>query len=70
MQARRHLVDGLHREVEGHELADRPQAVEGGADGQASKAHLGDRGIDDPFVPVFFPQTTRDLGKYLTIDIH
>jgi hypothetical protein len=34
------LVDGLHGEVEGHELHDGAQALVGGAGGDTSKAHL------------------------------
>ena len=64
MKERPHMVNGLHREVEGHELADRPQPVEGGADGQASEAHLGDRGVDDPLVAILLPQAARDLEHF------
>ncbi len=42
------VVDRLHGEVPGHELDDRPQAREGGADAQAREAVLGDRRVDHP----------------------
>ena len=41
------LVDRLHREVEGHELDDRPQSHERGSDAQPREPHLGDRRVDD-----------------------
>jgi len=36
------VVDGLHGEVEGHELADGLEAGHGGAHGDASDAHLSE----------------------------
>ena len=45
------LVDRLHGEVEGHELDDRPQPGEGGADAEPGKAVLGDRRVDHAAVP-------------------
>src|SRR3546814_16947021 len=40
------LVDRLHGEVEGHELDDRLQAAEGGADADAGETLLGERRVD------------------------
>ena len=50
------LVDRLHGEVEGHELDDRAQARERGADADAGKAVLGDRRVDHAPVAEFLQQ--------------
>ena len=55
------VVDGLHGEVERHELDDRLQPRHGGADAQAGKAVLGDRGIDDALVAKLLQQFAADL---------
>lgn len=57
------LIDGLHGEVEGHELAHRTQTGEGSADGNTGETHLGDGRIDYPLVAVLFPQTSGHLLK-------
>ena len=45
------LVHRLHREVEGHELDDRPEAGKSGANTKPGEALLGDRRVDDPARP-------------------
>jgi hypothetical protein len=44
------LVDGLHGEVEGHELADRVETGQGGADGQTGETGFRDGTVDDPLL--------------------
>ena len=61
------LIDGLHREVEGHEFDDGPQAVEGRTHGQTRETGLRDGGIVDTAVGVLLPQTAGDLKK--TVDL-
>ena len=41
------LINSLHGEVEGHELENRPQVVEGCSHSKAGEAHLGDRCVCD-----------------------
>src|SRR5690349_20661943 len=55
------LVDRLHREIEGHELDDRPQASKARTDPKAGKALLSDRRIDDSPRSKFLQQTLTDL---------
>ena len=50
-----HLIDGLHGEVECHELYDRPESGEGGSHADAGKTHFRDRSILDSLVSVFLP---------------
>ncbi len=61
------LVDRLHGEVEGHELDDRPQARERGADAEAREAVLGDRRVDDPLRAELLQQALRDLVGALVL---
>ena len=42
LQGPPHLINSLHGEVEGHELKDRPQVVEGSSYCESGKAHLSD----------------------------
>ena len=56
-----HLIDGLHGEVERHELHDGTEAVEGGSDGQPGETDLRDRSVLDTVVAVLLPQTARNL---------
>lgn len=44
------LVNGLHGEVEGHELADWVKTGERSSDSQTAKAGLSDRAVDDSLV--------------------
>ena len=53
-----HLVDGLHREVEGHELENGAEAVEGSAHSKSREAHLSDGSVNDPLVSILLPQTS------------
>ena len=55
------LVDRLHGEVEGHELDDRLEAGERGADAEACEAVLGDRRIDHALRTELLQQALRDL---------
>lgn len=41
------LVNGLHGEVEGHELADGVEASQGGTDCETSESRLCDGTVDD-----------------------
>ena len=45
LQGPAHLVNSLHGEVEGHELKDWPQVVEGSSDCKPREAHLSDWGV-------------------------
>ena len=70
------MINGLHGKVEGHELTDGAHAVEGGADGHAGEARLGDGRVNDPLVAVLAPQALGDLvgavvlGHLLADDEH
>ncbi len=55
------MVDGLHGEVERHELADGAEALERRADGDAGEPSLRDRGVDDALVAPLLPQAARHL---------
>ncbi len=57
------MIYGLHRKVEGHELTDRSESVEGGSDRQSGESHLRDRGVDHSLVAVLLPQAARNLKK-------
>ena len=61
------LVDGLHGEVEGHELDDRLQARHGRADAEAGEAVLGDRRVDHPLVAELLQQVAADLVGALVL---
>jgi len=61
------MVDGLHREVERHELADGLEALEGGADGNPREAHLRDRGVHDPLRAVLRVQVARHLVRAIVL---
>ena len=55
------VVDRLHREVEGHELDDRPQPAHRRAGAEAGKAIFGDRRVDDALGAELLEQALRDL---------
>ena len=55
------MVDGLHREVEGHELDDGPQLLVGGAGGEAGEARLRDRRVDHALLSKLLEQPLGDL---------
>ena len=55
------LVNGLHGEVEGHELADGVETSEGGTDGQTAETGLGDGRVDDTLVTETVEQAFGDL---------
>jgi hypothetical protein len=55
------LVNGLHGEVEGHELADGVKTSEGSADGQTAETGLGDGRVDDTLVTETVEQAFGDL---------
>jgi hypothetical protein len=44
------LINGLHGEVEGHELADWVETSQSGTDGQTTETGLGDGTVDDSLV--------------------
>jgi hypothetical protein len=55
------VVDGLHGEVERHELDDRLQARHRCPDAEAGEAVLGDRGVHDTLVAELLQQLAADL---------
>jgi hypothetical protein len=55
------MVDRLHREVEGHELDDRPQPSHRRPGAEAGEAIFGDWGVDDAFRPEFLEKPLSDL---------
>lgn len=55
------LVNGLHGEVEGHELADGVETSEGGTDSQTAETGLGDGRVDDTLVTETVEQAFSDL---------
>ena len=56
-----HLIECHERKTKRHELDDRPQSDHGGADAQAGKTVLADRGIDDPLRTEALQQTLRNF---------
>jgi len=59
------VIDGLHGEVPGHELAHGTQTGHGSANSDAGKAHLCDWRVDDALVAVLLPQSTGNLKRAL-----
>ena len=57
------MINGLHGEVERHELYDRTQATKGCPDTDPCKAMLCDRGIDDAFRAELFKHA---LGNFVS----
>ena len=57
------VVDGLHREVEGHELHDWPQLLVRRAGGQPCEARLRDRRVDHALLAKLLEQALRDLQR-------
>src|SRR3989338_9172797 len=57
------LIDGLHGKVHGHELDDGTKPSESSANTDASKAHLGDGGVDDAAITVLFPDALGNLVR-------
>jgi hypothetical protein len=55
------LVNGLHGEVEGHELADGVKTSEGGTDSQTAETRLGDGRVDNTLLAESVKQTFGDL---------
>jgi len=55
------LVNGLHGEVEGHELADGVEASESGTDGQTAETRLSDGRVNNTLVTEAVKQTFGDL---------
>jgi hypothetical protein len=56
-----YVVNGLHGEVEGHELADRLEAAEGGADRNAREPGLRDGRVQDAVRPKLVQEVARNL---------
>eukprot|EP01051_Picozoa_sp_SAG22_P009210 SAG22_NODE_751_length_7449_cov_14.062721_4_plen_193_part_00 len=64
------LIDGLHREVPRHELADGLEALERRADGDAGEAGLCDRRVDDALGPELVVKPFGDLvGPVVLADL-
>jgi hypothetical protein len=61
------MVDGLHGEVEGHELDDWAEAFVGSASGEASEAHLGDRRVYHSLLAILLVETFGDLVGSLVL---
>jgi hypothetical protein len=55
------LVNGLHGEVEGHELANGVETSKGGTHGQTAETGLGNGRVDDTLVAEAVKQTFGDL---------
>ena len=61
------MVDGLHGEVEGHELNDWPQLLVCCARSKAGEASFGDGRVDDARAAKFFQQPLGDLVGALVL---
>ena len=61
------LIDRDQREVEGHELDDRPQPDHRGADADAGEPHLGDRRVDDAALAEALEQALGDLVRAVVV---
>ncbi len=61
------VIDRLHREIEGHELDDRPEAAHRRAGADAGEAVFGDRGVDHPPGSEFLEQPLGDLVGALVL---
>ena len=61
------LIDRDEREVERHELDDRPQPDHRGADADAGKAHLRDRRVDDAALAEPLQHALRDLVRAVVV---
>eukprot|EP00128_Syssomonas_multiformis_P014289 Colp12_sorted_trinity150504_noHs@3256 len=55
------LINSLHGEVEGHELANRLKASHGSANGKTSKTHLGNGGVQDTLRTELVQETLGNL---------
>jgi hypothetical protein len=68
------LVNGLHGEVEGHELADGVKTSEGGTDGQTAETGLSDGRVNDTLLAEAVKQTFGDLvageASCQLVDLH
>ena len=58
-----YLVNGLHGEVECHELDDRPQSVEGRPNAETGEAQFGDWGVNHTLVSILLPQASCHLKR-------
>ena len=64
------LIDRDEREVQGHELDDRPQPDHRRADADAGEAALGDRRVDDALLAELLQQALRHLvGAVVVADL-
>ena len=61
------VINGLHREVEGHELDNRPQAAHRRAGADTGKAVFRDRSINDASRAELLQQVLRDLVGALVL---
>jgi hypothetical protein len=61
------VINGLHGEIERHELDDRLQSRHGRADTKTGKAVFGDRGVDHPLVAELLQQVAADLVGALVL---
>jgi len=68
------LIDGLHGEVEGHELANRVKTTQGSTNSETAETRLGDRSVNDTLLAEAVEETlgnlvgTVVLGNLLTED--
>src|SRR3546814_11825491 len=60
------LVNRLPGEIEGHELAERPQSAGGGTDATPGEPVLGNRGVDDALRAEFVEHTLAALVRTFT----
>lgn len=57
------MIDGLHWEVEGHELTDWTKTSHGSAGSDSRESHFSDWCVDDSLVSVLLPQSARNLKR-------
>lgn len=65
-----YMIDGLHGEIEGHELADGSESSESGTNSDTGEAHFCDWCVNDTLVAILLPETTRDLRKLTNENSH
>ena len=55
------VINGLEREVEGHELANGTKTTHGSTNGETSETHLSNRGVDHTLGTILLPETLGNL---------
>lgn len=62
-----YMIDGLHRKVKGHELANGLQTGHRSSDRNAGESHFGNWRINHALVAILFPKTAGNLEKNISI---